>query len=247
MANDGKSSGMAPVRLVAAHELVLEQIRTAIALGRYRPGESLPPERALADFLHVSRTTVREAVAILVEEGLIEIKRGRGGGLFVCDLGISASQTRRALKRHRDEILKVFEFRIVVESACAEFAATRRTASDIRELRRIHGSMSAMKGPNNELPSTPADSAHFHSLDTDFHLAIARASRNPWLESAALTGRVEMFRPVGSLFNSLHPTGDYLHDAILDAIETQEPAKAGAFMTEHIRTTCDVVESWVRP
>lgn len=238
---------MAPVRLIAAHELVLEQIRTAIALGRYRPGESLPPERAMADFLHVSRTTVREAIAVLVEEGLIEVKRGRGGGLFVCDLGVSASRTRRALKRHRDEILKVFEFRIVVESACAEFAATRRTAGDIKELRRLLSSMTAMKGPNAELPSNAADSAHFHSLDTDFHLAVAKASRNPWLESAVLTGRVEMFRPVGTLFNSLHPTGDYLHEAILEAIEAQEPEKASACMTEHIRTTCDVVESWVRP
>ena len=55
MGSRDEASGMTPVRVVAAHELVLDQIRTAISLGRYRPGDFLPPERALAEFLHVAR------------------------------------------------------------------------------------------------------------------------------------------------------------------------------------------------
>ena len=108
----GSTAGIAPVRVVAAHELVLEQIRTAIMLGRYRPGDCLPPERALAEFLNVSRTTVREAVAILTSEGLIEIKRGRGGGLFVRPDAATNSQTRRSAQRNLERIQQVFEFRV---------------------------------------------------------------------------------------------------------------------------------------
>lgn len=105
--------------------------------------------------------------------------------------------------------------------------------------------MTGLKGPNGEVPSVAADTAHFHSLDTDFHLAIARAARNEWLLSAVLTGRVEMFRPVGSLFNVLDTTGDYLHAEIVEAIERQDPERASACMAEHIDTTGHVVESWV--
>ena len=49
---------LSPVRQVQAHELVVDQIRTAIMLGRFRPGETLPTERQLAAFLQTSRTTV---------------------------------------------------------------------------------------------------------------------------------------------------------------------------------------------
>mgnify|MGYP006277019301 CR=1 FL=1 len=247
MAESDNASGMAPVRVVAAHELVLDQIRTAIMLGRFRPGDCLPPERALAEFLNVSRTTVRGAVAILAEEGLIDVRRGRGGGLFVRETHFDAASVRKTLKSNRDEILEVFEFRVTVESACAAAAARRRTPADLKQMHRLIAEMTAMKGPDGGLPSTPTESAHFHSLDTDFHLAVAKAARNRWLEAAVLTGRIEMFRPAGSLFNALDVTGDYLHEEILRAIEDQQPEAAAAYMSEHITTTCRVVESWFTP
>lgn len=245
VASHDHAPGMAPVRIVAAHELVLEQIRTAIMLGRYRPGDCLPPERALAEFLNVSRTTVRGAIAILAEEGVIEIKRGRGGGLFVRETVPTEAQTRRALQQNREQIRQVFEFRVTVESACAALAAERRTQADLKEMHRLLKAMTALKGPNGEVPSEPAESAHFHSLDTDFHLAIAKAAHNSWLQEAVLTGRVEMFRPVGSLLSAIDPTGDYLHDRIVQAIEDREPEKASRYMAEHIDTTGLIVESWV--
>ena len=236
---------MVPVRIVAAHELVVDQIRTAITLGRYGPGDCLPPERALAEFLNVSRTTVRGAIAILADEGLLEVKRGRGGGLFVRQTAATHTQTSRAFQQNRERIRQVFEFRITVESACAALAAERRTQSDLREMNRLLKAMTALKGPANEVPSHPADTARVHSLDTDFHLAIAKAARNQWLLDAVLKGRVEMFRPVGALFNVLDVTGDYLHDEIVRAIELQEPDRASLYMAEHIDTTGHIVESWV--
>lgn len=240
-----KPNGMAPVRVVAAHELVLEQIRTSILLGRYRPGDSLPPERSLAEFLGVSRTTVREAVAVLVDDGLVEVKRGRGGGLFVRGARVSDTQLRRLIKQHRDQLEGVFEFRKTVEPACAYLAAQRRTAADLREMKKLHEKMESLKGSDGRLPTNPEDSAHFHSLDTDFHLAIAKAAHNPWLEQSVLTGRVEMFRPVGAMFNSLDTTGDYLHEQLIVAIENQDASTARKLMAEHIGTTLDVVEGWI--
>ena len=58
LGKDAAPFELSPVRQVQAHELVVDQIRTAIMLGRFRPGETLPTERQLAAFLQTSRTTV---------------------------------------------------------------------------------------------------------------------------------------------------------------------------------------------
>ncbi|MDR7290463.1 winged helix-turn-helix domain-containing protein [Mycolicibacterium senegalense] len=56
---------LVPVRQIAAHELVVDQMRRALELGQFRPGDRLPTERELSDMLDVSRTTVRAAVGVL--------------------------------------------------------------------------------------------------------------------------------------------------------------------------------------
>ena len=63
---------------VPLHYQVREQIALAIEDGRLLPGDHLPPEEDLARQANVSRTTIRQALAALVNEGLIERKRGKG-------------------------------------------------------------------------------------------------------------------------------------------------------------------------
>jgi GntR family transcriptional repressor for pyruvate dehydrogenase complex len=72
-----------PVRGHHAFEACVEQLATAIRLGVYPLGTTLPPERELAVMLSVSRATLREAMAALREAGLVETTRGRGGGTVV--------------------------------------------------------------------------------------------------------------------------------------------------------------------
>ena len=71
------------VHAAAAYEVAADNIRRAIALGRFLPGDKLPPERELSEQMQVSRTTIREAVRVLEGEGLITVKRGALGGLVV--------------------------------------------------------------------------------------------------------------------------------------------------------------------
>jgi GntR family transcriptional regulator len=68
----------APTSPVPLHYQIREQISLAIADGRLVPGDLLPPEEDLAAQGNVSRTTIRQALAALVHEGLIERKRGKG-------------------------------------------------------------------------------------------------------------------------------------------------------------------------
>jgi len=126
---------LSPVRQVQAHELVVDQIRTAIMLGRFRPGETLPTERQLAAFLQVSRTTVQEAVSILASEGILDVRRGRGGGLFVRAFTADEEAVRRTLSAHHDRMTEVFDFRLAVESFAAKYAGSS-TSSPRRSDRR---------------------------------------------------------------------------------------------------------------
>jgi DNA-binding FadR family transcriptional regulator len=236
---------LAPVRQIAAHELVLEQIRTAIILGRFKPGEALPPERQLAEFMGVSRMTVREAVAVLAGEGILDVRRGRGGGLFVRTRKADDKKTRESLRKSRDRLREVFDFRVAVESFCARLAAERRTAADVRSLRRLHTDMVDVKSRLTH--DDPVLTADFQRLDTEFHMSIARAAKSPWLAEAVTMARVEMFRPVGHLFNHLEPNADYLHADILAAIDERDADRAYTLMFEHIEGTRQVVDAWIKP
>ncbi len=72
-----------PVRGGNAFEITVSRLAQAIRLGMVRTGERLPPERELAEKLHVSRVTLREAIRALREAGFLESRRGRTGGTFV--------------------------------------------------------------------------------------------------------------------------------------------------------------------
>jgi GntR family transcriptional repressor for pyruvate dehydrogenase complex len=235
-----------PVQLVLAHELVLEQIRTALALGRFRAGETLPRERDLADMLGVSRATVREAIAVLASQGVIEVRRGRNGGLFVNDRTIDQAAKVKLLRENRERLRETFEYRSVVETAAAKYAAERRTQKQLTELHVLLNEMQRLEDALAESHDAKL-LAEFLAVDNDFHLGIARASRNPWLAKATLAARVEMFRPVGSIFERLEPNANHLHAQIYDAIADKDGTSAARWMAEHIDETRESVEAWLRP
>ena len=84
-------------------------------------------------------------------------------------------------------------------------------------------------------------------MDNDFHLGIARASRNDWLAKATLAARIEMFRPVGSIFERLEPQANHLHEQIVTAIADKDGDGAARWMSEHIGETLASIESWLQP
>jgi GntR family transcriptional regulator, transcriptional repressor for pyruvate dehydrogenase complex len=241
---DGES-GMEPIHILAARDLVLEQIRTALALGRFRPGDTLPSERDLASMLQVSRTVVREAVAVLNAEGVLEVRRGRSGGIFVSDRQIDEPTKLRMLRENSQRLRETFEYRVIVESAGARFAAERRTEEELAALQRCVEDMRRISERLAEAHD-PKGIAEFFAVDHDFHLGIARASRNAWLANATLAARVEMFRPVGCIFERLEPEANHLHEQICGAIEAGDGELASDWMRQHIEETRASIEPWLR-
>jgi GntR family transcriptional regulator, transcriptional repressor for pyruvate dehydrogenase complex len=237
---------MAAIRAPASHELVVDQIRRAIQVGRFPIGTRLPSERELARQLGVSRTTVREAIRILEAEALIETRRGRSGGSVVIGPTASSAAIRTAVRRRLGELENVFEYRLAVEPATARLAAERRTKRDLVHLREVIDALSGLAAGAHDSSEVPPPS-RFLAADAEFHATIALATRNPLLIAAVEDARAAMFLPVGGVFRVLHPRANDYHPEILAAIEVQDGAGAEQAMTAHIETTRAALLELARP
>src|SRR3954452_15511566 len=137
-----------PVRGHHAFEACVEQLATAIRLGVYPRGTTLPAERELADRLHVSRATLREAMAALRQAGLVETTRGRGGGTVVTlEPGLPAARAAaRVTVARRQDWLDALDFRRIVEPGAAAQAASRELAGErLAQLEQAHAEVASAR------------------------------------------------------------------------------------------------------
>lgn len=239
------SGGLSPVRQIPAHELVVDQMRRALELGQFRPGDRLPTERELSEMLDVSRTTVRTAVAVLEREGLIAVRRGRGGGFTVQAPVYDAAAMRREMRLNKRAIRDAFDYRTIVETGATRLAAERRRTVDVTALHKLLSGMD--EALDTALSEQSAQHTNdFQTLDTAFHMGIAQAAQNDRLLDAVADARRRMWLPVGAIFGRLEPNANDYHEAILEAIENREPELAAARMEAHINDTRHTIEAWLK-
>jgi GntR family transcriptional repressor for pyruvate dehydrogenase complex len=165
----------AAINKVTVASSVADRLITAIAVGVYSPGERLPSEREMARSLDVSRVTVRQALKQVAELGLIEARRGRGGGTFVSTESweqIASETARRTLEIELPRLRDLFDFRCMVEGMIARAAAERRTADDVADLNVALAEFRR---------ATEMEEAR--RLDRRLHGLICAAARNPHLSS----------------------------------------------------------------
>ena len=108
-------------------ENIADRIKQRIIVGKYAVGTQLPNEQELADSLNVSRTTIREAVKLLVSRRVLEIERGKG--TFVAAIP-GLSEDPFGLEFVNEDILKsnLSQFRSIIEpEVCALAAANAST------------------------------------------------------------------------------------------------------------------------
>jgi GntR family transcriptional regulator, transcriptional repressor for pyruvate dehydrogenase complex len=237
---------MAEIRAPASYELVVDQVRRAIQVGRFLPGARLPPERELAGQLGVSRTTVREAMRVLQGERMVEIRRGRAGGPVVLGPTASPGEIRRALRRRLAELENVFDYRLAVEPAAAGLAAGRRTSNDLGHLKDALEALNTLAASPDDA-SEVSPPSRFFAADAEFHRRIALSTRNPLLVKAVEDARAAMFLPVGGVFPALHPSANEYHAEILAAIEGRDSDAARVAMDAHIERTRAALVELARP
>jgi len=237
-------TNLEPVRQIAAHELVLDQIRRSMDAGQFKPGDRLPAERDMAEMLDVSRTTVRAAIAVLEREGRISVRRGRGGGFLVLEPTYDAAEARRRLRRNKVAVRDAFDFRVIVETGAARFAAERRKAADLPKLADLVTRMDDAIKASRESETT-AHVTEFQVLDSAFHLGIAEAAANEQLLAAVAQARSRMWLPVGTIFGHIEDNANDHHAEILTAIRNKDGESAAVTMAAHINETRHTIESWL--
>jgi len=152
---------------------VVEQIQDAILSGKLEPGTKLPAERELKDMFNTSRGTLREALRVLEQKGLIEIKLGVAGGAIVKQIDAEpVMQSLALLIRSGDVSLDhLAEFRIKIEGSIVELAAQRATPQDIQTMEEMFQKAKAC--------FEQADWKTFLKTDELIHAYFGTMSRNP--------------------------------------------------------------------
>ena len=118
---------------------IVERLRNAVALDVFKDGDQLPPEPELAAQLGVSPVTLRDALALLREAGLVETKRGRSGGSFVRRSAYEPVEHGRAQLRELSpvDLRDLSDWRISVAAAAAALAAERASDEEVDVL-QVH-------------------------------------------------------------------------------------------------------------
>ena len=229
-------NGWQPVRRLRTHEHVLAQIEQQILDGRLSPGDRLPGERELAEYLGVSRAGVREALRVLEALGVLSAGVGSGpaSGSVVRGEGTEAlaNLLRLHLALSRFTQREVMEVRVQLERWAVAEAAVHAGADDIARLRAV---VLAMR-------QREIGYEQFNELDTGFHVSVAEMSGNALLGTLMRALRDAVRREMLAVFESLSDwrvTADALadqHHAIVDAIEARDSAGATALVERHIAT-----------
>jgi GntR family transcriptional regulator, transcriptional repressor for pyruvate dehydrogenase complex len=220
----------APVPVRNTFEVTVERLAQGIRLGVLTDGEQLPPERSLAEMLAVSRVTLREAIGALREAGLVESRRGRGGGTFV------VSPTRNNANRVLPPIDDTLDLRRVVEPGCAALAASRPiSAEDRRTLQRCL-EQSNGAGPDQR-----------RLADARLHLAIAAVGG-----SASVTALVaDIHLKLDALLRAIPVIpaniahSDRQHDDIVQAVLDADTEAARCRMEEHVDGTAALLRGFL--
>jgi DNA-binding FadR family transcriptional regulator len=190
-------------------ELVARRLGEAIRLGLLLDGERLPPESRLAELLGVAPVTLREALAMLREQGLVSTRRGRRGGTFV-HVPVDLGEPLRRFSVH--ELRDLGDHRRAIAGAAAQLAAERALPEEVNRMRE-----------QLERLRAAATSSERRRADMQLAIDVAAAAQSPRLTREEARLRAE----IGDLLGA----GDHaalVHDRtrLIDAIGERRAATA---------------------
>jgi DNA-binding FadR family transcriptional regulator len=221
----------------SAYEVAVQRLAQAIKLGALSVGAQLPPERELVERLGVSRTTLREAVRSLQQQGYLKTSRGRLGGTFVASRQIrrlSRAEVTRITREMGDTLRELIDLRTSIEPAAAELAASRATEEQVEVLRWLLERSQSATVPD------------LRQTDSTLHIAIAHAANSNRILDLVLEEQMRL-HDILAYLPFARENGDPIarstgqHGSIVDAIARRDGAAARQAMTEHIAGTNDII------
>jgi len=213
-------------------EEAVEQIADKVKSGDLHVGDRLPSERELAAQMRISRPTLREAVKVLAEAGLLEVRRGQSGGIFVASELVPRELLLTTTQMRVSEVSGVLEARRLLEPRVAQLAAAHAGEDDF----------AAMQGTIERQRELAAESDFlrhedlFLQLDLKFHLAIARATRNSTVVQLMrhLFKRLEIARDMAVHAPLVPDWVLEIHERTLAAIRAADFGLIDGVMDEHL-------------
>ena len=217
-------AGFSGIKNTLLAEQVQEQLYDYITAHSMKPGDKLPNEFKLAEQFGVGRSTVREAVKLLVSRNVLETRRG--SGTYVKDL-IPADMDPLNLRSVQDKValaMDLVDLRLILEPGIAELAAYNATEEEIRHLQELCDA-TEYKIENN---------LYYIQDDIDFHTYIARCSKNKVVEQLISIIETAVLMFVNITHRQLMKETVTTHRAITKAIADHDPIGARSAMTMHI-------------
>lgn len=204
---------------------IVDQVKSLIANGRLKPGDTLPPERELMKVFNVSRPTLREALNTLSTMGFVQMaqrQRTRVRSLVPSNI---TEPLHRLLKEDMKTSLEMIEARSIIETGNARLAAKRATEADIAKLEEC---LEAMREKIDRDQSLTDE-------DADFHLSLAEATHNK-IQTHLMFSIYDLLKEKVALcyYDDEAEQIFKQHCAVVAAIKSKDENRAQDKMEEHL-------------
>ncbi len=179
---------------------IIDQIEHAILYGELSEGDRLPPERELTELFGASRGTIREALRVLEEKGLIEVKTGMSGGAMVQIVPPQkvSEGLGRLIRSQQVSMRDIAEFREGVEGLAASLAAEKAGTAEIETFTEV------LRRAEDALAAGVSEWDRFIDADNEFHRFLGEFTGNTLYEL---------------VLNSVHENISRYYDRLLDRTE----------------------------
>jgi len=169
LSGDARSALLTPLDGGGRSEAVARRLGSAIALGLIENGEQLPSETQLAATLNVSTLTLRDALADLRSRGLVETRRGRGGGSFVrmSQAALADLSRERLAEVGTSDLRELGDMHAMAAGSAARLAAERASRTELARLRELVGRMAEAR-----------DATELHRLEGRYYIEMAAAAQS---------------------------------------------------------------------
>jgi GntR family transcriptional repressor for pyruvate dehydrogenase complex len=215
------------LNILSAYQVVSRELRRLIFSGELKAGDQLPTESELAEQFGVNRSTIREGIRQLENDGLVRREGRKRLCVSVPDSGDLAPRTSRALVMNQVTFRELWETALVLEPACASLSAKNRRDDQL-----------AAFESNLERTRYALDDVHrCTEIDTEFHTLIAESAHNTVLSLSREPVGLLLY-PAFEILSPLLPqaVGRMLaaHERIFGAISLRNSAEAEIWMRKHI-------------
>lgn len=221
---------------ISLYEQIADHLKEIIINENLQENEKLPSEQTLAEKFGVSRNVIREALKLLKERGLIDLRNGTGSYVKKPEASNLSNIISCIVAMHDIDFKDIYDIRIILETASAEMAASKVTQEQLHYMKQLL----------EQLNDRSISIRERRECDINFHTAIAEATGNTLL--------VVFIQTMRNLFMDMIEKGIFIeggiadaslrHQRIFDALEKRNSTLAKNMMYEHLAASRDNVEKF---